>query len=636
MIHNRFKVKFTRFSPVEFQRFLEQILKKTIRGFERVSIYGGDKGADGVIRMNNSVCTVFQIYAPETNVTNTQILNKVRDDLGKALDNWPSLQKWIFIYRHRTGLPSIPADILKGLQDISKKNGVKIDIWSEDELWERFETLDEHTQVLLLGATSLRRVYRWQSQELNVQVSESTRRLVLDHVDDTCNDTRLTKWEDTVLLLVKLMKAEIALLPTKSNESKYSSELQRVESLFRESLMFLLATACEEKDWRKASVIVKGIDTALRFLSEVEKEEYFANWIGDLRGLYFNYVNYLLIDSAKRKSHDLDLFNFIESFSRIMVRPLEEALKIGGSTFSLGFGMNVLTPILLDRLDGLREFHTSDDDFASPTSLSVFLRPAIVSIPNLMQLVRDLPKNEPDILRFWDSLEAIVYSLLVTLRDRDELDSLDRFSLSMILNEPSLLKLFVARNHLVDLANYERRVALDKILVPIHRTLKSKSENFDNQEIVNIFENSLEGFKIQRDVYDAVAWFLLQICVDCVKLLNEKKRIQCAISLVKEVFRKEIEVVEIRKIVYIFEMLGWLSLKANLNVVEYFKEEICKIDERIPEIREGLEIISDYRPPLQDRESEFDLRPVQLYEKWEIDASKKALALIDDFFQQSN
>lgn len=138
-------------SPSDFQRLFENIMKRANPDFMQIRPYGniGDRKVDGLFM---SGFTVFQVYAPDT-LKQAEVIKKIDEDLDGAIEYWgDDLEKWIFVYNVRRGLPpDIPALLNKKRKQYPD---VRIDHLSSDALWEIARDLTLQQRAEVLGAPS--------------------------------------------------------------------------------------------------------------------------------------------------------------------------------------------------------------------------------------------------------------------------------------------------------------------------------------------------------------------------------------------------------------------------------------------------------------------------------------------------
>jgi hypothetical protein len=144
-----FKLRCHECSPTEFQRFFEQIIKKSSPDFMAIRPYGsiGDRKCDGLFFSNGRI---FQVYSPDE-LTQADLMRKINEDFDGALSHWKrDMKHWTLVYNVRRGLPP---DIPRLLIEKRKKHPrVVIDHFSNDDLWEMTRNLSLQKRAEILGA----------------------------------------------------------------------------------------------------------------------------------------------------------------------------------------------------------------------------------------------------------------------------------------------------------------------------------------------------------------------------------------------------------------------------------------------------------------------------------------------------
>ena len=138
-------------SAHEFQRLFENIFKRAKPEFMQIRPYGniGDRKCDGLFYSQEN-STVFQVYSPDE-LKQAEVQKKIDEDLDGAVNHWRNnLQRWVFVYNVRRGLPP---DIPKTLKE--KQNqypNIELDHLSSDRLWEIARGLSVQQRAEILGA----------------------------------------------------------------------------------------------------------------------------------------------------------------------------------------------------------------------------------------------------------------------------------------------------------------------------------------------------------------------------------------------------------------------------------------------------------------------------------------------------
>ena len=116
--------------------------------FEGVRPYGnkGDWKCDG---RQISTGAIFQCYAPDS-MTDTKTIAKINEDFTGALEKWSDQMKvWVFVHNDLRGLPPTVGNHVNSLRKHNPE--VKIEIWSEPNLFELFNLLTNEAKELLFG-----------------------------------------------------------------------------------------------------------------------------------------------------------------------------------------------------------------------------------------------------------------------------------------------------------------------------------------------------------------------------------------------------------------------------------------------------------------------------------------------------
>ncbi len=144
-----FKLHCHECSPTEFQRFFEQIVKKSSPDFMAIRPYGaiGDRKCDGLFFSDGRI---FQVYSPDE-LTQAGLMWKINEDFDGALSHWKrDMKHWTLVYNVRRGLPP---DVPRLLMEKRKKHPlVVIDHLSNDDLWEMTRNLSPQKRAEILGA----------------------------------------------------------------------------------------------------------------------------------------------------------------------------------------------------------------------------------------------------------------------------------------------------------------------------------------------------------------------------------------------------------------------------------------------------------------------------------------------------
>jgi hypothetical protein len=136
-------------TSTEFQRMFENIMSRIEPEFMRIRTYGrrGDRKADGLFLSGK---TVYQVYSPD-DVTQDKTIAKIDEDLDGAVDEWgEDMEKWIFVYNVRRGVPpDVPTMLIK------KQNqypNLTIDYLSKERLWDLTQDLPIQQLAEIFGA----------------------------------------------------------------------------------------------------------------------------------------------------------------------------------------------------------------------------------------------------------------------------------------------------------------------------------------------------------------------------------------------------------------------------------------------------------------------------------------------------
>lgn len=123
--------------------------------FVGVRSYGnrGDWKCDG---LQVSTGTIFQCYAPDS-LTDTKTIDKITEDFTGALEKWSDQMKvWVFVHNDLRGLSPT---IVSHINSLQKQNPeVKIETWSEPNLFELFNLLTSKSKERLFGPVPNQRV----------------------------------------------------------------------------------------------------------------------------------------------------------------------------------------------------------------------------------------------------------------------------------------------------------------------------------------------------------------------------------------------------------------------------------------------------------------------------------------------
>lgn len=135
----------------EFQVLFESIIKRLDPRFVSIRPYGriGDRKCDGLLFAEGE-STVFQVYSPDE-IKQDDLIGKIEEDLAGAVHHWgDTLKRWVFVYNVRRGLPPDVGRLL--LEKSAQYQGIELDQWSSDALWERVKALPLQTRAEILGA----------------------------------------------------------------------------------------------------------------------------------------------------------------------------------------------------------------------------------------------------------------------------------------------------------------------------------------------------------------------------------------------------------------------------------------------------------------------------------------------------
>jgi hypothetical protein len=145
----RFDNECLRRTGTAFQSFFEDIMSRAEPTFMIVKPWGsdGDRKCDGLI---NATGTLFQVYAPEQiKVTQTKL--KIETDFAGAVDGWPDMRSWIFVWSALN--EGLPPELVLCLQKIQNNHpALEITNWGSEQLWKVVaEQLDNEQRASLLG-----------------------------------------------------------------------------------------------------------------------------------------------------------------------------------------------------------------------------------------------------------------------------------------------------------------------------------------------------------------------------------------------------------------------------------------------------------------------------------------------------
>ncbi|MDX2255630.1 MAG: hypothetical protein NW214_08960 [Pseudanabaenaceae cyanobacterium bins.39] len=133
----------------EFQRLFEDIMVRSQPGFMRIRPYGniGDRKCDGLFQAGS---TLYQVYSPDE-LKQADLIKKIDEDLDGAIQNWADeIQKWIFVYNVKRGLPPDLPSALKSKRE--QYPNITIESLSNDQLWEIARNLTTEQRTELFGA----------------------------------------------------------------------------------------------------------------------------------------------------------------------------------------------------------------------------------------------------------------------------------------------------------------------------------------------------------------------------------------------------------------------------------------------------------------------------------------------------
>ncbi|MEO9591685.1 ABC-three component system protein [Rhodopirellula bahusiensis] len=132
-----------------FQDWVGQLLKKALKGdYENIRLTQGDGGLDGIILSESAVVAVF---APRR-ATQSELEKKIASDFAAAEQTLKErkvvLKKLVFVHNDE-GLTKGVGTLMMQLQQ--DKPGVKIEIWTFENLWTLMQSLSEDEIQDLLG-----------------------------------------------------------------------------------------------------------------------------------------------------------------------------------------------------------------------------------------------------------------------------------------------------------------------------------------------------------------------------------------------------------------------------------------------------------------------------------------------------
>jgi hypothetical protein len=135
----------------EFQRLFEDIMVRSQPGFMRIRPYGniGDRKCDGLFQASS---TLYQVYSPDE-LKQADLIKKINEDLDGAIQNWgDEIQKWVFVYNVKRGLPpDLPSTLTSKREQYPN---IIIESLSNDHLWEIVRNLTAEQRTELFGAPS--------------------------------------------------------------------------------------------------------------------------------------------------------------------------------------------------------------------------------------------------------------------------------------------------------------------------------------------------------------------------------------------------------------------------------------------------------------------------------------------------
>lgn len=150
--HLRFQNECLKRQGASFQAFFESIMTKVDSTFVTIKPWGklGDLKCDGI---SHATSTYFQVYAPEE-LTAAETIAKIDADFQGALDNWPAMKTWAFVW---SGVAAgLPPKVEKRLQELRVANpALTIEDWSEDRLWDEVQKLTPQQRAEILGPVPL-------------------------------------------------------------------------------------------------------------------------------------------------------------------------------------------------------------------------------------------------------------------------------------------------------------------------------------------------------------------------------------------------------------------------------------------------------------------------------------------------
>ncbi len=132
----------------QFQRLFEDVAARCHDHFVRVRPYGklGDRKCDGLYWGNG---TVYQVYSPDE-MKESQTRAKIEEDLSGAVEHWgEKLNRWVFVYNVRKGLPPDVPQLL--LNQSRLYPNITIEPMSNDDLWKIVKKLPAQDRVEILG-----------------------------------------------------------------------------------------------------------------------------------------------------------------------------------------------------------------------------------------------------------------------------------------------------------------------------------------------------------------------------------------------------------------------------------------------------------------------------------------------------
>ena len=143
-----YRLAFHEKEGTEFQDFFGRLASHTWGpDYEQVRPYGaqGDFKCDG---RRLSTGTIFQCYAPHRTVA-AVLEAKLEGDFAGAVEKWPDMSKWVFVFNDSRGLPPTTSQLLDRLR--ADNPAVALEVWLDVALLALVNTLSLHECEDLFG-----------------------------------------------------------------------------------------------------------------------------------------------------------------------------------------------------------------------------------------------------------------------------------------------------------------------------------------------------------------------------------------------------------------------------------------------------------------------------------------------------